>query len=98
VSGAGVTVETHRATSTSQGCLQAVNLGLRLEFVRLCEVTEVGCSRTAVVAGPGPIEDDDGTDVLKVSDRELQREEGAQRETYYRKAVVGLAGTLGEEP
>lgn len=77
--------------------LQRVDVGLRLKRIHLCKVTKVGYFRAAIVAASRPVEDDDGTDVLRSDDWEIQRVIGAQREADHRKPAASLAGAAVEE-
>jgi len=97
VSSAAVTIEGHWAASAPQGFLQVVDVGLRLELVVPGKVTEVGCPRVAVVAAPGPVKDNDGTDVFRIGSGEVQRIVGTQRKADHRKAAAGIPGTIVEK-
>jgi hypothetical protein len=51
---------------------------LRLKLVLLGKVTEIGCSRLAVICEPGPAEDEAGTDLFGISGFKIQPKIGAQ--------------------
>src|SRR5258707_3526405 len=48
----------------------------------------------AEVVAPGPVKEDDGTDVFGIGRGEVQRIRGTQREANHGKAVVGLSNTF----